>query len=408
MFDKALQSAQFPLRPQSGANDRLRSTVRVTDVPQSTEDTSWLNVVFFISCLLVGGFSFSEGLYASQLILVAYLVWRVFVRRDRSPLVPLGGSFSIIVVLWIWSWLAGATGGERFIPEFFKTVLLLTGALILWGEIGWKDLAAIAKVFPPIAVGVVIFVIETDQGDYYGAEGRFGVPWWGSPNTTAFVLCMAIALWLFEMQNSLAVARRNAGNRLVFFLKSAVLIALGAAVIYTDSQGGEVAMAFILLRYAGMRMRLLASLLPLIALAYWLLGVQAPELIGSGRLIIWQMLVEHQFSATFDHWIFGFGPGSIDLTPWFTARVLSAHSMFVEVLYNWGLLFFIGFIVVLRRYSRIIKKAPLSYLQITFIEATFAGLLAGFLFDTYVMAAQLSWLGAFVLASGGVVSKISR
>lgn len=407
MFDQARKPA-IPDMARFAPSSGQRKAVRPNRTQQGVAKASWLNVGFFLSCLLAGGFSLGEGLYVSQLLLVAFLAWKIFVRRDRSTLGRLGGSVAVIAFLGIWSWSAGATSGERFIPEFFKTVLLVMGAMILWGEIGWKDLAAISKVFPPIAVGIVTFVIATDQGDYYGFEGRFGVPWWGSPNTTAFVLCMAIALWLFEMHSRLTTVRTNAVKGLVLGLEATVLLALGAAVVYTNSQGGEIAMAVILLRYAGMRLRVLGYLLPFAVLAYWVLGVQVPELIGSGRPIIWQTLLEEQYSASFVHWIFGFGPGSIDFTPWFTARVLSAHSMFVEVLYNWGVFVGAAFVIVLWRYSKRVSDAPLSDLQRYFIEASFAGLIAGFFFDTYVMAAQLSWLGAFVLASGGALPKTFR
>lgn len=403
--------ATYQNLPQNGSFAQRRdgvSALRDRIAEQPHQAASIVTILFWIVNLTFGGFSFGDGLYLSQLLLVPFLAWKLLTRSNGRILFGLAGSVAMIAVMAGLALAAGNTGSERFVPEFFKTVLLALGAFILWGEFKWADIAILARIFPLAALAVVAFVFVTGQGDYYGGEGRFGVPWWGAPNTTAFVLSIAIALWAHDMQIRNATIRKTSDKALVLGFQSIVLLGLVATVVYTDSQGGEIATAVILLRHIGIRLRYFMYLLPLALIAFWAIGIEIPELIGSGRPIIWATLLEEQFDSSYNHWLFGFGPGSIDFKPWFTARVLSAHSMFVEIIYNWGVVVGVGFIAALVRYARHLSNTPLPRVNRIFMEAAFTGLIAGFFFDTYVMAAQLSWLGACVLAVGGILPKTAR
>jgi len=74
---------------------------------------------------------------------------------------------------------------------------------------------------------------------------------------------------------------------------------------------------------------------------------QLPELIGSGRVAIWKDLIDLLNSGTMLQLLFGYGVGGIELHPWFTSTVVSGHSMYIEILFSYGILGLILFIIVI-------------------------------------------------------------
>jgi hypothetical protein len=387
--------------PASTTHDLLRAGQKGQPSVGRTGHPSFLVGLFVLASILLGSISFGDGLYLSQFFLVAFLAAILVSRGKGRMLAPLAWSALSIVVLYGLAYSVGGTNWDRFQPEFFKTALLVLSAIILWGELSWGDLKATSVLMPPAVLAVAIYVLVTGQGDYYGEEGRFGVPWWGSPNTTAFVICVGIALWLYDMQTRVTAMRNSADRGLVLGLQGVVLLGMIGFVIYTASSGGLLTLGVILARYVGIRLRAIFLTVPFIIAAVWLAGIEIPELIGSGRPLIWETLLQNQYSAGVGHWLLGFGPGSIDLHPWFTAHVVSAHSMYIEVLYNWGFFALCGMVVALVRFGNLVKQAPLELPRRLFVEALFAGLVAGFFVDTYLLTAQMTWLGGFIFGFGG-------
>src|SRR5579883_175029 len=352
--------------------------------------------------LLIGGLPLGNEVYLTDLLLVALLVVSLLRRGPAGVLKLLLRCCAVLATMGILVFFAGGFGAERFLPEFLKTALLLVGTILLWGEIGWPALGRMARLAPLIALGVTVFVYASGQGDYYGDEGRFGVPWWGSPNTTAFVIDMCIALWLYSMHQDLCRRAERIERMLLTSFQLVILSGLVAFLLITGSSGGRLALLVILARYAGLRLPGFLLLLPLGAVAFWILGLRVPELAGSGRLLIWQMLLVTQITASKVHWFFGFGPGSINLTTWFTARVQSAHNMFIEECYSWGILAPIMMLFAIRRFSLRVRGAQMPRPQRLLIESVFGAVIAGFLVDTYVMAAQMTWLGVLIFGTGGL------
>ena len=367
-------------------------------------------VLWVAATILLGSLQLGEGIYVSQFLLIALcaasLAKECYRRRYGKPAIAL----LIFVVLTIWSVSVGGAANPRFIPEYFKTVLLLVSGVILSDTVTWRDLRAVVRVLPMLSTLVVLATYLLGIGDYYGDEGRFGVPWWGSPNSTGFILALSVACVLFDMIRPRAAGGRSPGSRLFAIVLAVELLVLLGFLAMTQSLGGLLSVAVVLLRYAGLRLKtILISLATatVVAIVVVLLvpSIEVPQLIGSGRLVIWQTLITDLLANPPAVWIFGRGPGAIDLTLWFTASVQSAHSMYVEVLYGFGL---VGLAIMLRGiygFARALSEADIDATERKLIEAVFGAVIVGFFVDTYLMSAQLTWLGAMLISWGGLLRR---
>jgi hypothetical protein len=352
---------------------------------------------------MFGGAPLGHEVYLTQFLLVALLIVALLIPGPAGILRPVLWSCAVLVIMGTIVAIDGGLSAERFLPEFLKTALLLVGTILLWGKISWPALGKTARFAPLISLGVVLFVYTTGQGNYYGEHGRFGVPWWGSPNTTAFVIDICIALWLYLIHRDLKRPAQRVDRLLLTGFQMTILLGLIVFLLMTGSRGGLLALLVILARYAGLRLLGFLLLLPLAAVAFWVLGLKVPSLAGSGRLVIWGMLLAKQLTASPLHWFFGFGPGSIHLIPWFTALVESGHDMFIEVCYSWGILALVMMLFAIRRFSSRVRGAHMTRTQRLLIESVFGAVIAGFFVDTYVMAAQMTWLGVLIFGTGGLV-----
>lgn len=364
--------------------------------------------------LLVGGMPLGGGLYISQLLLLALcfavLLHQCFHGKFRRSV----GALLTVLVFVLWVLLIGAQVNARFIPESLKLLLLIASAMLFSDFVTWKQVRIVAAMIPWVASIILACVWIVGVGDYfgYGEEGRFGVPWWGSPNSTGFVIAIVMACVLFgpRLHASRSESRRRAiAGRSI---RAATMLGLGTFLVMTESQGGLLCAGVVVLRFVGFRIRTIFGLMAAFALgvvlALWIIpSFELPELVGSGRLEIWTTLLTDLFGRGATAWLFGVGPGAIDLTPWFTARVLSAHSMFVEVLYSFGL---IGLLIMLAgiwscflALSAMDRQDP----RRAFLEAMLGTIVVGFFFDTYLLGAQLTWLGALLLSWAGLSRRIA-
>lgn len=355
--------------------------------------------------LAVGSFPLGNDIYLSQILLVALCGAVILLERGDRATKRLVGVLLVSLAIGAWTALAGAFDNPYFISETMKSLLLLASAIVLWGTVGWRDLAMIARISPLVVCVVLLTVLALGLGNYYGEEGRFGVPWWGSPNSTAFVVAITVALQLYDIRRRWEALGPTANRPIRCLPQFILLLILCAFVIFTGSSGGLLSLAIILLRFVGVRLRFIFGGLLTVVIGVLVVGVELPELIGSGRPLIWQDLIEEFYHGGWGVWIVGFGPGAIDLTPWFTESVRSAHSMYIEVGYGFGLTGLIAMIVALVSYARVLAKAPLERTQRALLEAAFGALVAGFVVDTYLMTAQLTWFGALILACGALATR---
>jgi phosphatidylglycerophosphatase A len=365
--------------------------------------------------LIAGGMPLGGGLYVSQFLLVALFVAVVLYQCGQGKFRKAIEALFTVLIFVIWVLLIGAQVNARFIPESSKLLLLICSAMVFSDFITWRQVRVVAATIPWLAVVILSCVLVIGVGDYfgYGAEGRFGVPWWGSPNSSGFVIAIAIACALFSARLHWAGCAPGLYRIADQCARVLVLLMLGIFLVLTDSQGGLLCAGVVVLRFAGFRMRtifgLLAGSVMAVVLALWVVpSFELPELFGSGRLVIWTTLLNDLFGRGVSAWLFGVGPGAIDLSPGFTERVLSAHSMYVEVLYSFGLLGLLIMIVGIRACFRSLSSLSRSDPHRVFLDAVFGAVVVGFLVDTYLLGAQLTWFGGLLLSWIALANKSSN
>lgn len=355
--------------------------------------------------LTLGSVALAEGVYISQLLLLLVCGLAVFSLALKGRYAALAICVVLVLALGAHSVVVGASGNSRFLPELGKMVLLLSGAVIIATTVQWRDVRQLSRTVPALMCLILIPVWLSGLGDYYGDEGRFGVPWMGSPNNTGFVIAMGLALHFFHMREARQLRQGGVAAR-----DGAMAVVLLGFLFATQSLGGILSASAIGLRFAGLRLGVIfwgfiGLLVCGVLVAVFVDGVEVPELLGSGRLIIWQTLLADMFEADPLHFLLGMGPGGIDLNLWFTASVQSAHSMYVEVFYAYGLAGLLAFVAVLIVMARRIRRSQLRRDAQALLEAIFVALVIGFMVDTYVMSAQLTWFGALLFSLAGLTTR---
>lgn len=347
--------------------------------------------------LLLGGATAGvDGLYFSLLItfgFVSVCMASDLLRGKSSSLIK---TVMVLALMAIQIVASHAAVNPNFYPHAIKILAFVLGALVVGPYLRWQAVRSIAKIFPVVFVTIAAVVLISGKGYFYGESERFGIPMFGSPNTTAFVCALSVALTLY----SLAAARKaRHGLMSVWFL--ALLAAQLGVIIATRSNGGAVMVCIALAAFLRRRFSpalLGAGMLGLLAtLLLWDLNAENADLVGSGRLLIWLDLLSQWMSSP-TNIIMGVGPGGIDLEPLFTEKVISAHSMYIETLFTFGLVgmgLLVTYVYVVGR--AVLRRLPtLPHGEGHLLLAVFAMVTVGMAFDSYFLAAQLVWLGALV------------
>lgn len=355
-------------------------------------------VAWTMLTLILGSISLGyDRTYLSQPLHVAiiglFVMLRIVERRKFD--IP-AGAFILLLAVAL-PIISDGTATERFLPEQIKMLMLVGGAAALAPFISWIRVFWIARLFPSVLSAIVAVTWVTGAWDYYG-EGRFGVPMFGSPNSTAFVIVIGITF-----------ACHIADLRRRFHLYDAALIAfLFVALVRTESDGGMASVLFLVVRYFRVPMKIIVpvafALIGVAVLTIFLFSIELPELLGSGRLFIWQTLIGNLLNADVVRLLFGFGPGAVDLEPGFTASVLSAHSMFLEVTYSYGLCGLAAMSYAVIATGIRLNAAPLGPMQRRFLEGLYLAFLAGAFVDAYFVTAQLVWLGSLMLSCFALIA----
>lgn len=389
-------TTSMAISPDAAASHQLR---------RPSEVVIDLMLLFWsIFCLVLGSYQDPEfgNFYFSQPALVGLTVvlfgLRIFRRSQWRGLTPL---FVLVVVLLL-PVFAGGMQHDRFLPEQIKVVMLLAGAAALATVPSWHLLRWLAVAFPLGVVGLVAVTYAQGTGYYYG-DDRFGLPDFGSPNATSFVLIIALLLLAYRVKDRAKWSLFDiaVGLFITYFL------------ILTDSDGGKLSLALLVASFLGLSLRWLMRLVVIagsltVAIVLLDADIQIPTLLGSGRLVIWQILLERLFSGSFLHLLVGYGPGGIDLQVDFTASVRSAHSMFLEIFYAYGLVGLAALLIyIYKLYLRLAGMVD-TPAHVFFLQGLFVVLLAGAVVDAYFMTAQLTWLGAWVLAQFALVLRTGR
>jgi hypothetical protein len=386
---------------------RLRKKSQFVSAQHSSEIATWpfssIALAFWaLTELIFGSIKLTEdGLYLSHILLAAMcgLTLILGFKNQTKVMMPFGiVLFGAVFFLPI---LAGVMQNSRFLSEQSKMLLLIFGISVISNILLLKTLRLISIIIP-----IAVFLISSitwlgGLSDYYGDGGRFGIPLYGSPNTTAFVISVSIAMCFYMVL---------IGKWKMRLIYTCIAIMLSIFLVLTGSDGGILTGVVVLARYLGVRMRAIFFIFIALTAAILLTTAvyptfEVPELVGSGRLFIWNYLITELFNSEFKHILFGMGPGAIDMDPWFTTQVVSAHSMYLEILYSYGLLGFFTLLAVLISVGIRLVNADLGPKERIYLEALYMALIAGAFVDTYVVTAQLVWFGALILGFFGLIGR---
>lgn len=392
---------------------RLPEWALRSPVPKMGRERSAPIVIWALASLLIGSIKLSDtGLYLSHPLLLLtsglILLGRLGSRKPFG--VPFGALFMItITILPLFPLLEGGSLNYRFLPEQMKMVFLIIGASTIAIYVTWRRLRALAIVMPPTLCIVLFFTLFSGAWDNYGVGHRYSVPAFGSPNSTAFVITVHLSMALYAA----SISKGNLTSKGYLILSLGVSAILLGFLAATSSDGGWVCGSLIILRFLGIRIRTLFYLLAVgvvagIFAALYMPHFELPELFGSGRLYIWRHLIIDLFHSGILHVLFGMGPGAIDMRPSFTQSVVSAHSMYLEVLYSYGVVGLTTMVAAVAYLGVGLKRAKLSPTGRTFLETMFLVLVTGALFDTYLLTAQLAWLGALVIGFFGLTNRAAE
>jgi O-antigen ligase len=117
---------------------------------------------------------------------------------------------------------------------------------------------------------------------------------------------------------------------------------------------------------------------------------------GTSRLEIWSRLLEHLTRSPI-RLLVGVGPGTIDYWA-YNSNIKSAHSMYMEVMYSFGLIGMLTLIAVLSWLGVRVYRSAGPPQQKRFQAALLMGLITSFAFDSYPLTAQILWLTPLIVA----------
>lgn len=359
--------------------------------------------VAWVAVCLLGNYRLADGVYVSQLLLIGVAVtWAVIAILARTDLVPLVEVLFLIVALAALGVLLHPGQSPRLLEEFGKLTMVLVGAMAL-SRLPELSRDRLIHWLPFLTAIGVLGSYFLGIWDYYDLVlHRFGVPMWGASNTTAYVL--GIGLLAGHYVEACQRDRDEAFyRRLPLYLAMATM---AVALVATYSRGGIIAYGAGLLYLSRRRPAaiLVVSILVLTFAFYsgWVVDLQRFDLItdfratgGSGRIAVWSRLLQ-KLSSDPSAILFGFGPGSIGFRRG-ASIVESAHSMYIELVYQFGIVGSLVLVIGFFRLGRIRGAIDPSQAWTDFRRALTLHFLVGGLVDTYVGAAQLSWLVALQL-----------
>lgn len=363
----------------------------------------------WLGCCVFLNFQLAPRIYASQLFLCALVILWIY-RKWR-----LGGGMSVLFVISsvvafiVWELVVIRAGSNpRFAPELGKMILLVILSLVLIDLFPHERVLSYARLIPVLIAILTAGAYFVGDWDYYDEVlHRFGVPAFGSPNTTAYVLSFCLILLHYHLSRDLS-RDRGISNRLVTFGSYAIL-AIG--LIATQSRGGCVTCLSGLIVLCKKKMRVLlamgAAVGVVVALftplgqtvSRWNLLMDVRENSGTatGRAFLWlllgQDLVRDPLSL-----IFGRGPGSISFYIAESASPIeSTHSMLVEIPYSYGLLGVLVFSSIFLRLWHLARKdagSPLGSLRMALLVA----LMVSFVVDSYPLTGELLWFTPLLIS----------
>ena len=375
----------------------------------------WSMVCIFLN-VSIGG-----GIYGSTLCL-AWVIGLWIVTDLKNQGVQTGLVFLVILfaisltagglikgtdtALRIWDLPAAETGNRTF-QELGKILLVILGTLSL-KNIPHRIFESLVFWIPVGIAGISVITYISGDGNTYDLL-RFNIPSLGSSNTSGY--CFAISLLMAHFSWG-----KTTDNTIRLLIITVTLV-LGAALLATVSRGAVLQYIAGLLAFTKRKSQAFVGIAAIIAtivllfpnIAEYLqrllslLDLQAlqQEGTGGGRIFIWKSLIGSLLSAGPWHFFFGFSPGSISLRlPGAGGSLVqfSAHSLYVDILYSFGIIgATIGAYWMLKISRKILKSSPRDPWR-NLQWGLFVILFFGGVFDSYIVTAQLLWLSCGVRA----------
>jgi len=411
----------------------------VQAVPRRLTVLDWLLPISLIGSL---GFSYvvydsRPAIYTSHLLMAITMVTVILTSR-KWLVTP---SF-VFTTLWILMVSLVGLGTPRFLPEFTK-LIFVAASYFLFLQVFYFDQPKTRLIALSFVVGMTVSTITpSDSYDittlYRSPDVQRAV---ATYNTYGFTIATSLILcaYLF-VSNTSYIARLmtlSAGTYLsvvliTTFSRGALLSLIGgllAAVTLvirnnkpgvhnagTEARSGNPkqrkghSRLTQLMVYAAAFALIVTSLLERLTANYdlsnqnvtnpfWLLINRFEDTTGSGRNMLWRLLVDDLLKSPVNL-VFGKGVGSIDSE--FLSSVLlpdfnSSHSLYVDSLYQFGLLGLGGLLWFFYATFRGLLRQPLSS-ERTLMIALLMQMIVGSLFDSYYATSQFAWTFGFWFA----------
>lgn len=337
-----------------------------------------------------------SGVYLSTLLLLPVIIMHNSFYRHRSS--AQRSAYMVIfglVMFGILQYLEGVYPKNSLPLEPIKAILIPLVVAILTRN---KSTSAreLFYLLPWVVVPYIVYVyFFVDWNSYDILRNRFQAPSFGSSNSLAYVVALCLLSLHSQFNSSRMITK-------VFVLVSVVILML--ALIGSQSRGGLLTYLVGVFFLINSRLKTpFVFFVSLISVAVVSLtgGIidsrydlvnDISETGGSGRLIIWASLILELINNP-SSLVFGKGPIVIDL---FGVTVESAHSMIIQLVYNFGVLGLFFCSSVLWYFLRVIFSAKPQMTRTG--VAVFAAIIFSSIIDSVFFNAQLLWLNAIIIA----------
>ena len=376
-------------------------TDRANEVTQPGYWIVWSMVCIFLN-VNIGG-----GIYGSTLCLAWVIgLWIITDLKNQGAQTGLATIAILFLISLTAAGLLGNTNTDlRTYEELGKILLLLVGTMAL-KKIPQTTYKSIVFWIPVGIAGLATITYISGNGNTYDPL-RFSIPSIGSSNTLGYCLAISLLMAHFSWEQT-----NSRVKRLLIIIATLIL---GLALLATLSRGGVIQYIAGLIVFTKRKWMALVGIAAILTTTVLLFPDSAENLQrlstlldfqeiqqGSGgtRLYIWAHLIGDLITDPW-HFFVGFAPGSIAVRQQQISSgmvVISAHSLYVETLYSFGIIgATLGIYWMHRTFRKILRSSPEDPWR-KLQWGLFATIFVGGFFDSYIVTAQLLWLGCLVFA----------
>jgi hypothetical protein len=367
------------------------------EIAQTSPWILWAMLCIFLNLEIGGGF------YGSTLCLTwIFGLWIINDLRNRGAKTGLALLVIILVTALGAAGLLWNSSKElRVYEELGKVLLVILGTLSL-KELPERIYQSLVFWIPIGLAGMAALTFLSGNGNEYDLL-RFSIPSMGSSNSTAYGLVIGLLMAHFSWENT-----QNQLKKITIVTVGSVLL---VALIATVSRGGLFQYLLGFLAFTNRKKLFLFGIFfTILGVFLWVPNIlellttfsrliDFQELQGNARMGIWTSLVRELLASPW-HLMVGFGPGSIWVRQMnmVTHMQNSAHSLYVEIFYSFGMIGGSILLWWLWRTSQRILQSPASDSWRKLRFGLLITIVVGGLMDSYLFTAQLLWLSCLTLA----------